>query len=177
MERSRCGYVNVAFQKVLEIEPQASQVEKGSSLFQLDEEVHIARRVILPAGYGPEHTGSDDAALPHDVSHLLPKLSHRWSHTRNLASNGDGAPFHITSPRLPTLASPGERASRRAGRRRRRSGSRHVMRRCPYERIRYAASASPSNSLIRSTLVWRSRSISATEQFPRRTQITLGGAP
>jgi len=131
MERSRCGYVNVALQKVLEIQPQASQVEEGPSLFQLDEEVHIARRVILPAGYGPEHTGSDDAAFPHDVAHLLPELSHRWSHTRNLASNGDGAPFHMTSSRLPTRASFSERAYRRASCRRRRSGSRRVRRRAP----------------------------------------------
>jgi len=86
MERSRCGYVNVALQKVLEIQPQASQVEEGPSLFQLDEEVHIARRVILPAGYGPEHTGADDATPSHDVSDPLPKLSHRRYHTRNLAS-------------------------------------------------------------------------------------------
>ena len=85
MERLRRGYVNVAPEQLLEIQPQASQVEEGSSLFQLDEEVHVARWVILPAGYGPEHTGADNATLPHDVSHLLPKLSHRWCHTRNLA--------------------------------------------------------------------------------------------
>lgn len=106
MERVRSGDVDFALQQLFEIQSKPREVQQRTPLLEFDEEVYIARRLIISSRDGAEHAGALNAMASHDVLDLFPDLGYRWSHVQNLWSEATLAPFHITFSglRRPPLA-------------------------------------------------------------------------
>ena len=96
MKRLRSGNIDVAPQDLNQIQAEPREIEKGSALFELDQEVNVALGACFTACDRAEDACTHDSPLTHDVSYLPPNLRDRWTHEINLVGNQGSAPFPVT---------------------------------------------------------------------------------
>lgn len=84
MERVRCGDVHIAVQGFRKLQSETRKIEKRSSLLELDEEIYIARRSLLPPGNGPKHARPHNTTAAEHSFDPSPKLTYLRNHFSNL---------------------------------------------------------------------------------------------
>lgn len=84
MKRPRCSDVDVAAQKLDQVEPQARQVEQCKAFFEFHEEVDVTLIGSLAPRHRAEHSGPHDTTPTHGRADLRAERINRGAHGSNL---------------------------------------------------------------------------------------------
>lgn len=72
MKALRLSDFNSAFEKILQILPQCSQVQHAAALIKFNQEVQIAARPFITSGHGAEYADIPSTVLRGDAKNICP---------------------------------------------------------------------------------------------------------